>query len=114
MAVVGTGVIILLVFWSVSIVSIILFCSAQGKVRLAAIIPCIVTAILTIVLPSIPTSFTSPDDNIPAYNFSLLPLIWILILTGLVLTLFVCFIIYFLTDVLEPRYAHVTKVKRSL
>ena len=111
--IIGTGVIILITLWLVSLVSIILFCSAQGKLKLAAVIPCVITAIVTIVLPSIPTSYTSEDDSLPVYNFSYLPLIWILILTLLVVTLVTCFLIYFLTDVLEPRYAHFTKAVKK-
>lgn len=113
MAVIGTGVIIIITFWAISIVSIFLFWETQGKLKSIAVVLCIITAIITIILPSIPTSFTSPYSNIPAYNFSYLPLIWIFILTGLVLTLIICLLTYFLTDVLEARYAPSLKLVKK-
>ena len=111
--VIGIGVIILLVLWLISLLSILLFCTSQRNLKGVAAVPCIITDIVTIVLLAIPTSYTTPTSNTPSYNYSYIPLIWIFILTSVVLSLIICLLIYLLSDVLEPRYAPFSKVIRK-
>lgn len=105
---IGTGVIILLVLWIISILSFILLCSAQGKVKFLSILPTIISAIVTIILVFIPRGSENLNPG-PAYNYSYTPLIWILILTVLFLMLAASGFIYLVTDIIEPRYARVDK-----
>jgi hypothetical protein len=106
---IGTGVIILTVLWLVTVLSLIIFCSAQGKVKLIGLAPLVISAIVTIVLASLPRGVPERNDSNPSYNYSYTPLIWILIFTAIVVSFVGSLGVYFLTDILEPRYARVTK-----
>ena len=110
MADIGNGVIILLVLWSIALFFIIVFCSSQGKLKLLAVLPCIIAAIVTIVLLSLPNQNNAVKDDHPNYYYSYTSLIWILLLTLMCITLTACLVIYFLSDIMESRYAYVTKV----
>lgn len=105
---IGIGVIILLTIWVISIVSFILFCSAQGKLKYVSIVPTAVSAVITLILVFIPRGNQNLNPG-PSYNYSYIPLIWILILTVLFLFLAASSFIYLITDIMEPRYARVDK-----
>lgn len=109
---VGTGVIILAVLWSVSFVFFILFCGAQGKLKLLPAIPTAITLIITIILLSLPRGDSVAQQTEPDYKFSYTGLIWILILTSICVGLLVSFIMYFVYVIIEPRYAKVDKTFR--
>ena len=111
---IGTGVIVLLVIWVVSILIMLLFTSAQGKIRFVALVPAVLSGIVTIVLVSLPRGSTTATAAMPDYMFSYTPLIWIFIFTALVLTLVACLMVYFVTDIMEARYAHVDKSPRLI
>lgn len=107
-ATIGTGVIILLIMWAVAIVTFVLFCSAQGKLKYVSIVPTAVAALVTIILVFIPRG----NDNLnpgPGYNYSYIPLIWILTLTVLFLFLAAASFVYLATDIMQPRYAVVDR-----
>jgi hypothetical protein len=105
---IGIGVIILLVLWILSILLLIVFCSSQGGTRCVGVIPCILTGILTLILALIPKGQPLPDNE-PSYNYSYTSLIWILMLTMMCVTLVVSFGMYFVSDIVEPKYARVSK-----
>jgi hypothetical protein len=109
MATLGTGIIILIVLWCVALLSLVVLCSSQGKLKNLGIVPSIIVAIVTIVLVSIPTSNDSTAEPLPAYNYSYTSLSWILTLTGLCVTLVGCLFAYLFTEIMEPRYAKVSK-----
>lgn len=113
MADIGTGVIILAVIWLFSIICLILLCGAQGKIKFIAIIPTVLSAIVTIILLTLPRgSVPASEANEPDYKYSYLPLIWILILTSICLGLVVALAACFVLDIFEPRYAKVDKTFR--
>lgn len=105
----GTGIIILIVVWCIAFLSLVVLCSCQGKLKNLGIVPIIIAAIVTIVLVSIPTGDNSSIEPLPDYNYSYTSLSWILTLTGLCVTLVACLIIYLFTEIMEPRYAKVSK-----
>ena len=110
MATLGTGIIILIVLWSVALLLLVVLCSSQGKLKNLGIVPSIIAAIVTIILASIPTkNNNTTTETLPSYNYSYASLIWILILTGLCVTFVGCLIAYLLTEIMEPRYAKVSK-----
>ncbi|RNA40074.1 hypothetical protein BpHYR1_022530, partial [Brachionus plicatilis] len=107
---VGTGVIVLAVLWSISFVFFILFCGAQGKIKLLPAIPTLISLIVTIVLLSLPRGDSAIQQTEPDYKFSYTGLIWILILTSICVGLLVSFIMFFVYVIVEPRYAKVDKI----
>jgi len=109
MATLGTGIIILIVLWSIAFLSLVVLCSSQGKLKNLGIVPSIIAAIVTIVLVSIPTGNNSNTETLPSYNYSYTSLSWILTLTGLCVSLVGCLIAYLVTEIMEPRYAKVSK-----
>ena len=111
MATVGAGVIILAVFWLISLLFIVIFCSSQGNLKYVTLVPIAISTLLTIILIFIPKGELDANFNYPPYKYSYTSLLWILILTSLILTLFICLILYLQYDVLERRYA---KVSRSV
>lgn len=113
MAEIGTGVIVLLVLWVMSFLCLVLFCGAQGKIKVISVLPAIISGIVTIILLTLPRGVKTPSESEdPAYNYSYTPLIWILIFTSLCLTLFISLLFYLVTDIMEPRYAKVDKAVR--
>ena len=108
MADIGTGTVILLVLWIVTVIGILLFCAAGGNLVYLGLIPCTISSIVTIVLALIPREGSSSeliDDTVYSYT----SLIWILILTFMILTLIISLGIYFVMDIMQPRYAKVGK-----
>jgi hypothetical protein len=113
MAEIGIGLIILIALWSITVIFVVLFCSAQGNLKFIAIAPCIISAIVTIILVSIPKGNQVEEEKEPDYAYSYTSLIWILVLTSLVLFLVISMVIYLITDIMEPKYAKVAKVAKS-
>lgn len=109
---IGAGVIILGCLWAFSLLCLIIFCGAQGKVKLISIVPSILSGIVTIILLTLPRGKTTTTEDDPAYNYSYTPLIWILIFSALCVTLFVSLLAYLALDIMEPRYAKVDKTFR--
>jgi hypothetical protein len=105
----GAGIIVLAVFWLISIAFLLFFCSVQGKAKFVSIVPSIFAAILTIILVSLPRGVQEYTEEEPEYNFSFIPLIWILLFTWIVITLVISLMMYLVTDIMEPRYAAVSK-----
>lgn len=108
MADIGTGTIILLVLWIVTLFGILLFCAAGGNFIYLGLLPVLISTIVTIVLVLIPREGTTvevKDETIYSYN----SLIWILILTFMILSLVVGLVFYFVLDIMQPRYAKVGK-----
>jgi len=111
MASIGTGLIILIVLWALALICILVLCSSQGSIKYVAVIPVLIAAVVTIVLTLLPKeSSLNQADLLPDYMYSYTPLLWILILSAMCLMLIVCLLIYFVTDIMEPRYAQVSKL----
>ncbi len=111
MASIGTGLIILIVLWALALISILVLCSSQGSIKYVAVIPVLIASVVTIVLTLLPKeSSLNQADLLPDYMYSYTPLLWILILSAMCLMLIVCLLIYFVTDIMEPRYAQVSKL----
>ena len=111
----GTGLIILIVLWFIALGSVLLFCTAQGGVRMVAVLFCGIAAIVTVILLVIPSESQSKGINYgPSYNYSYTSLIWILTLTIMCMTLIGSALVYLITDVLEPHYAHVSRLSRKM
>ena len=109
MADIGAGVIILIIVWGIALISILVFCSAQGKLKFIAIIPVAVAALLTIILIAIPKGAIPANSNDPDYNYSYTSLIWIFILTALCVTFLASLLCFFQLDILEFKYARVDR-----
>jgi hypothetical protein len=108
MTTIGAGVIILIIIWSASVLFLLAFCQAQGTIRALAVVPAVFSAIITIVLTSIPRG-PANKTSLPDYMYSNISLIWIFIFISLILALLVCLIIYLITDIMEPHFANVSK-----
>lgn len=109
MADIGTGTIILLVLWIVSFFALIAFCAAQSGIKYVALVPVIIASIVTLILGLLPidTTSTSKTVTIDDTVYSYVSLLWILFLTGILITFIVCLLIYFISEIIEPRYAKV-------
>jgi hypothetical protein len=109
MATVGTGLIILLVLWILAFFFIVLFCSAQSNIKFISIIPVSIAILVTIILGSLPvessTSTTTIDDTVYSYT----SLLWILMLTGMIISLVVGLLVYVISECMEPKYARVSR-----
>ena len=111
MAAIGTGLIILIVLWALALIFILVLCSSQGSMKYIAVFPVITAAIVTIVLALLPKeSSLSQADVLPDYMYSYTSLLWILLLSAMCFMLIFSLLIYFVTDIMEPRYAQVSKL----
>ncbi len=111
MAAIGTGLIILIILWALALFFILVLCSSQGSIKNIAAIPVVIATTTTIVLALLPkNSSLNQRDILPDYMYSYTSLLWILLLTAMCLMFIVCLLIYFVTDIMEPRYAHVSKL----
>lgn len=107
---IGTGLIILIVLWSIAACSVIVLCSSQGNVKYITVAPTFLAILITIVLLTLPKESTLQSSiTEPAYMYSYTSLLWILMLTSIALTLVLCLLAYFVTDIMEPLYAKVSK-----
>jgi hypothetical protein len=108
MATIGLGVILLIIIWTISLLFLLVFCQAQGNIRLISVLPALLSVIITTIITTIPRG-SNNKTTLPDYMYSNVPLIWILILVGLIIIFLVCLMLYLVTDIMEPRYAHVSK-----
>ena len=104
---VGTGVIVLLVLWLLVAACAVCCCSAQGSLKMAVAGPLLVAIVVTIVLVSMPKGLPSSVLATPAYSYSYGLIVWPLVFTGVCVALVASLLVYFVSDVLEPHYAHV-------
>jgi hypothetical protein len=110
MAEVGTGTIILLVLWLIAFFFMIFLCSAQSKIKYISIIPLLVASIVTIILALLPReSSTTTTQVIDDTVYSYTSLIWMLMLTGLIITLVASSLIYLASEFIQPKYAKISR-----
>lgn len=105
----GDGMIILIVIWSVVLASCLVFCAAQGNIKYITLLPISIAGIATIVLLALPSASSVGKNTEPAYLYSFVSLIWIMLLSVVCFTLLVCLLIYFIGDIMTPHYAKVSK-----
>lgn len=86
MAALGTGVIILIVIWSITLALLTLFTFAQSPIRYVALIALIIAGIVTLILALLPRGELQSVANSSTTPTSYIPLIRILFLTFLSVT----------------------------
>ena len=104
MAGLGTGVIVLIVIWVITLALLTLFTFVQSPLRFVGFIALIIAIVVTLVLTLLPrgTNQSSTTNNIP-YNYA--GLARILILTFLCVTFVFGLVLIFFYEVLPPIYA---------
>ncbi len=104
MAGLGTGVIILIVVWVITLALLTLFTFVQSPLRFIGFIGLIIAIIVTLVLTLLPrgTDQTSITNNTP-YNYA--GLARILILTFLCITFLFGLVLIFVYEIIPQTYA---------
>jgi hypothetical protein len=102
MADLGTGVIILIVIWVITLAALTLFTFVQSPIRFIGIIALVIAIIITLVLTLLPRG-ESVASNTIAYNYA--GLARILILTFLCVTFVVGLVLVFIYEILPPIFA---------
>ncbi|CAF0853303.1 unnamed protein product [Rotaria sordida] len=105
MAALGTGVIILIVIWVITLATLTLFTFSQSSVRYIGLLSLVIAVIITLVLALLPRGEigrTSESNNTP-YNYA--GLARILILTFLCVTFLAGLVIVFVQEIVPPVYA---------
>jgi len=104
MADLGTGVVILIVIWVITLAALTLFTFVQSPLRFLGFIAVVIAVVVTLVLTLLPRG--SPNQtsvsNTP-YNYA--GLARILILTFLCVTFFFGLFLIFVYEVVPPIYA---------
>ena len=106
MATLGTGVIILIVIWVITLAILTLFTFVQSPVRfigLFALIIAIVTTLVLTLLPRDSTTSSSSESNTIPYSYA--GLARILILTFLCITFLIGLLLIFVHEILPPVFA---------
>ncbi|CAF1217585.1 unnamed protein product [Rotaria magnacalcarata] len=105
MASLGTGVIILIVIWVITLASLTLFTFAQSSVKYIGLLSLVIAVIITLVLTLLPRGeINRAAESIQAPS-STAGLARILILTFLCVTFLVGLLLVFCHEVLPPVYA---------
>lgn len=103
----GTGLIVLLVLWILTIIISVIFCATSGALRFVSLIPISISTITTLVLALIPREGSTTVLEIDNTVYSYTSLIWILILTIMIVTFVISLFIYLISEIIQPRYAKV-------
>ncbi len=102
MADLGTGVIILIVIWVITLAALTLFTFVQSPIRFIGIIALVIAVIVTLVLTLLPRGGSSSSNTTP---HSYAGLARILILTFLCVTFFMGVVLVFMHEILPPVFA---------
>ncbi|CAF1544200.1 unnamed protein product [Rotaria sp. Silwood1] len=105
MATLGTGVIILIVIWIITLATLTLFTFSQSSIRYVGLLALLIAVIVTLILTLIPRGDVSRILGSSTTPTSLAGLPRILILTFLCVTFVVGLIILFVQEVVPPVYA---------
>ncbi len=105
MADLGTGVIVLIVIWVITLSILTLFTFVQSPVRFIGLIALVIAIIITLVLTLLPRgdNVTSYQASKVLYNYA--GLARILILTFLCVTFVVGLVLVFVHEILPPIFA---------
>lgn len=104
MAELGTGVIILIVIWVITLALLTLFTFVQSPIRFIGLIAIIIAAIVTIVLALLPRGDIDQTNDFNRTAQSYAGLARILILTFLCVTFLVGLVLVFLFEALPTVY----------
>jgi len=102
MADLGTGVIILIVIWVITLAALTLFTFVQSPIRFIGIIALVIAVVVTLVLTLLPRGGSSSSNTTPQ-NYA--GLARILILTFLCVTFFMGVVLVFVYEILPPVFA---------
>lgn len=105
MATLGSGVIILIVVWSITLALLTLFTFVQSPIRYVGLIALIIAGILTLILALLPRGEVRTVPTSSSTVSNAIGLIRILILTFLCVTLIVGLVLIFFQEILPPVYA---------
>ncbi len=105
MAELGTGVIILIIVWVITLALLTLFTFVQSPIRFVGIIALVIATVVTLVLTLLPRGDVdqSAQSNQTPYNYA--GLARILILTFLCVTFLVGLVLVFVHEVVPPIFA---------
>jgi hypothetical protein len=104
MADLGTGVIILIVIWVITLAALTLFTFVQSPLRFIGLLALVIAIIVTLVLTLLPRGNTqSSVSNNVVYNYA--GLARILILTFLCVTFLIGLLLVFVHEILPPIFA---------
>ena len=102
MAVLGNGVIILIVIWSITLAVLTLFTFAQSPLRFVGLIALIIAGIITLILALLPRGEIARVASSSTTASSYVPLIRILFLSFLCVTLIIGLVFAFFVE-MTPR-----------
>ena len=105
MAALGTGVIVLIVIWSITLALLTLFTFVQSPIRYVGLIALVVAGVITLILALLPRGEVRTVANSSSSVSNAIGLIRILLLTFLCVTFLVGLVLVFLKEVLPPVYA---------
>jgi amino acid permease len=104
MADLGTGVIILIVVWVITLALLTLFTFVQSPVRFIGLIALILAVIITLVLTLLPRGNANQSSQSNQIPYSYAGLARILILTFLCVTFLVGLVLVFIYEVVPPIF----------
>lgn len=105
MAALGTGVIILIVIWVVTLAALTLFTFTQSSIRYVGFIALLIAVIVTLVLTLLPRGEETRSVEANKTPYSYAGLARILILTFLCVTFVVGLVLIFVHEILTPVFA---------
>lgn len=105
MAALGTGVIVLIVIWSITLAFLTLFTFVQSPLRYIGLIALVIAGIITLILALLPRGEVRTVSTSSSTVSNSIGLIRILILTFLCVTFLVGLVLVFFHEILPPVYA---------